>query len=70
MGTKLNWIGTDMLFARPSFASGAARVLDLGGTFDDYNRSRSEDDADMRALQGDWAAVGSDMHAVIDNKDK
>ena len=64
--TKLNWIGTDTLFAHPSFVSGAARVLDLGGTFDGYNRSRSEEDADMRALQGDWAAVGSDMQKEID----
>lgn len=70
MGTKLNWVGTDTLFAHPSFVSGAARVLDLGGTFDDYNRSRSEDDADARALQGDWVAIGSDMKKAIDTVTK
>jgi hypothetical protein len=70
MGSKLNWVGTDALFARPSFVSGAARALDLGGTFDDYNRSRNEEDADARALKGDWAAVGSDMQKAIDTVTK
>jgi hypothetical protein len=28
-----------LLFAMPSFIGGAARVLDLGGTFDVYNDS-------------------------------
>jgi hypothetical protein len=65
MGPK-NWVGTDALFARPSFLSGVARVLDLGGTFDGYNHSESEEDADLRALLGDWAAVGADLQRAID----
>ncbi len=65
MSTKI-WVGTDALFARPSFLSGFARVLDLGGTFDGYNQSESEEDSDLRALQGDWAAVGADMQKAID----
>jgi hypothetical protein len=67
MGTKANWIGTDELFARPSFASGVARALDIGGVFDDYNRSQNQDEADCRALQGDWIAVGHDMQKAIDS---
>jgi hypothetical protein len=70
MGTKLSWVGTDALFARPSFVSGAARALDLGGTFDDYNRSRSPEDADVRALHSDWMAVGADMQKAIDTTTK
>jgi hypothetical protein len=66
MVTKI-WVSTDGLFARPSFLSGAARVLDLGGTFDDYNGSSSEQDADYRALQGDWAAIGSDLQKAIES---
>jgi hypothetical protein len=65
MGPK-NWVGTDALFARPSFLSGVARVLDLGGTFDGYNHRESEEDADLRALLGDWAAVGADLQRAID----
>ncbi len=57
---------TSALFAVPSYMSGAARVLDLGGTFDVYNISPSEEEADVRALQSDWRAVGCDMQQAID----
>jgi hypothetical protein len=59
-------ISTDFLFARPSFLSGAARLFDFGGFFDAYNRSRSESEADGRAMYADWRVVGQDIqHAVI-----
>jgi hypothetical protein len=57
---------TDALFARPSFLSGAARVLDMGGTFDEYNESATPGEADARALWGDWAVVGEDMRIAIE----
>lgn len=56
---------TDFLFAQPSFLSGAARVLDLGGTFDGYNRSESEGIADYRAIQMDWRVVGRDIAVAL-----
>lgn len=52
---------TDFLFAMPSFLRGAAHVLDIGGTLDNYNRSVDGDEADRRALQSDWNAVAGDM---------
>ena len=61
---------TSSLFAHPSFFSGAARVLDLGGTFDAYNASPSPDEADVHALSSDWYAVGRDMQIAIDNVTK
>ena len=44
---------TDFLFATPSFLSGAARVLDIGGTFDSYNSSESTEEADARAFNNE-----------------
>ncbi len=52
---------TDFLFAMPSFVRGAAHVLDMGGTLDVYNSSANGAEADRRALQADWNAVGQDM---------
>jgi len=52
---------SDFLFARPSFLSGAARVLDLGATFDQYNQSRTGEEADAIALFNDFRAVGLDL---------
>ncbi len=38
-----------------------ARVLDLGGTFDGYNISRSPAEADTKAMLSDWYIVSHDL---------
>ena len=48
----------DFLVATPSWLSGAARVFDLAGQFDEYNDSHSIEAADARALFCDWRLVG------------
>ena len=53
------------LFANPSFTSGVARLLDFNGTFDVYNRSRNEPEADSRATLCDWTIVGNDLGDAI-----
>ena len=53
---------SDFLFAQPSFLSGAARVLDVAGGFDDYN---SGDDPDMIAIASDWFVLGDDLREVL-----
>lgn len=52
---------TNFLFAMPSWLSGAARTLDLGGVFDEYNDSPTPDQADAWALWHDWRAVGESL---------
>jgi hypothetical protein len=56
---------TSRLFARPSLKSGAGRILDIAGTFDISNTSQSSTTADYRALSNDWAVVGSNLGAAI-----
>jgi len=58
-------MGSDFLFAMPSTLSGVARSLDLGGTFDSYNSSHTEEDADRKALTADWRCVGKDLHDAM-----
>ena len=54
------------LFAEPSFLEGVASVLDVGGMLHkDYNSSNSELEADAKALQNDWRAVGKDIAVSI-----
>jgi len=57
---------TDFLFACPSFGSGLARALDLGGTFDAYNSSATEEEADERAIASDWLVVGKDLSIALE----
>lgn len=54
------------LYARPRGIFGVARFLDFGASFDDYNGSPSEADADARAIWADWTAVGDVIQQAID----
>jgi hypothetical protein len=56
---------SDYLFATPSFLSGAARALDLGGVFDGYNISPSPEVANARGLVADWLAVASHLCGAL-----
>jgi hypothetical protein len=53
------------LFANPSFTSGVARLLDFSGTFDVYNRSSNEEEADFKATLCDWTVVGNCLSDAI-----
>ena len=58
-------MGSDFLFAEPSWLSGAARVLDLTGQFDSYNESPNGDLADQRAWLNDWRNIGQSFMDAI-----
>ncbi|MCA8976782.1 MAG: hypothetical protein KDC98_18815 [Planctomycetes bacterium] len=58
---------SDFLFAQPSTLSGTARIVDLGGVFDDYNTSATTEEADARALRADWQAVGADLSQAMES---
>jgi len=57
---------TDVLYSRPSWLTGVARLFDFWGLFDSYNTSKSEQLADSRALAADWMAVGADLQHSMD----
>lgn len=54
------------LFADPSFLIGMARVLDIGGVFDDYNYSDTPEEADARAMRNDWISVGEFLSDALE----
>ena len=54
------------LFSRPGFLSGVARLMDFSGSLKAYNEHRKPKDADLRAFQEDWRALGFDFHEAID----
>jgi hypothetical protein len=60
-------VQSDFLFAQPSFGSGAARVFDLWGQFDEYNRSDTPVEADAKAIASDWLVVGQDIYEAIEH---
>jgi hypothetical protein len=62
-------VKSDFLFAQPSFMSGASRVIDLWGQFDDYNRSDTPAEADAKAIAADWLVVGQDILEILQKSD-
>ena len=52
---------SDYLFAQPSFLEGVARNMDIFGTLEVYNTSKSAKGADCRAQKEDIAALRNDM---------
>ena len=67
---NINNMGTlneksSFLFARPSFLSGVASVLDLGGSLQIYNESKTPSEADGLAMRMDWLVVGDDIRGSM-----
>ena len=56
---------SDFLVATPSWLSGASRILDLAGQFDEYNDSHSIEAADAKAIFCDWRMIGQALFDAV-----
>lgn len=63
MGRKVK---SDFLVASPSLGSGAARLFDFYGLYDEYNISPTEAQADAMAAFSDWLIVGQDVIGAME----
>lgn len=53
-----------VLYTRPSFFEGIARLFDITGSLNKYNKSRTPEEADFRAIRSDWEAVGNEISSA------
>jgi hypothetical protein len=60
---------TGFLYARPSLIEGVARLIDFGGTLQEYNSALSSEQADLLALASDWRVVGDDLRQAMSQYD-
>ena len=56
---------TDFLLPKNNAIVGAGSVLNLSGSYFKYNASKSEFEADLKALNSDWINVGEDIKKAI-----
>lgn len=56
---------TSYLFSKASFLTGIGRIFDFSGSYERYNVSRTEKEADEKAMYLDWVAVGEDIRAAL-----
>ena len=52
---------TDFLLPNNDFIIGLGSVLNLLGSYFEYNYSNSSKEADFKALESDWQNVGEDI---------
>ena len=55
--------GSRLIYAKPSFLEGVARIVDFGGALSTYYYldDESPEEADARNVASDWDAVGRNM---------
>ena len=58
-------ISSSPLYSQPSLRKGIARTFSIFGFLDRFNYSRSENEADIKALNRDWLMVGKDLLVSI-----
>jgi nuclear transport factor 2 (NTF2) superfamily protein len=56
---------TDFLLPRTSFWKGFGSVLSVEGNQLKFNTSKSDAEADYKAIKSDWDMVGNDFDTVI-----
>ena len=57
--------GRGLIYARPSFFEGMARIFDLGGTLNVYDFGPGGAESDAEATLADWQAIGDDLRAAL-----
>ncbi len=66
---------TDYLLPKNNFLVGMGSILNLAGSYFEYNYSKSEKEADLKALISDWNNTGNDIKKAkesfeFDNRQK
>lgn len=66
MDENIKHSNTFYLFAIPSIIAGIGQVIDIAGTMEVYNDSKSGEEADYKAIQNDAIQIGRDMRAALE----
>lgn len=59
-------MGSQFLYATPSFLEGLGRLFDFGGTLTEFNYALTEEQAEYLAMRADWQATGDDLRRAMD----
>ena len=59
---------TNILFPRSSVLIGAGSIFNIAGNYFLFNYSKSDKEADRKAIESDWGMVGDDIRKSINKK--
>jgi hypothetical protein len=57
---------TDFLFARSGFFVAMGSIFNIAGKYFEYNYSDTAKEADDRAIESDWGAIGNDLETTVE----
>lgn len=57
---------TNQFFPRTGFLKGMGSVLNISGKYFDFNYSKSDSEADAKAIASDWGMIGQDFQQVLE----
>jgi hypothetical protein len=63
--TKMKHYKTNILYPRVSFVDGIGSVFNIAGNFYKFNYSKSNEEADRKALENDWGVIGNDLKKIF-----
>lgn len=64
---RKNKFRTDFLLQKNNFLIGLGSVLSIEGNYFEFNKSKSSQDADIKALKSDWYNIGEDIRESINS---
>lgn len=62
---KIQIFRSDFLFPDTDFITGMGSVLNIAGSYFEFDSSKSENIADQKALRSDWGVIGQDIREAL-----
>ena len=62
---KIQIYRSDFLFPDTDFITGMGSVLNIAGSYFEFDTSKSENIADQKALRSDWGVIGQDIREAL-----
>jgi len=56
---------TDILFPKTNLLTGAGSIMNIAGNYFELSYSETDEDADSKAIENDWAVIGQDIKDTV-----
>lgn len=67
MSRKKTKYKTNFLLPKNNFWVGLGSILNIAGSYFNYNYSKTAQEADYRAIYSDWKNIGDDLKISMEN---
>jgi len=68
--TRIKHYKSNLLFPRTSMLMGIGSIFNISGNYFEFDYSKSEKEADIKAIENDWGVIGNDILEAISTSQK